>query len=84
MCDTYHHIEYPDAYMRSLFQSLRPGATLVLVDMKRPDGEGSPAVSRHVRANKATVIAEVEQAGFVFESEADLLEENYYLRFRRP
>lgn len=84
MCDTYHHIEYPAAYMRSLFRTLRPGATLVLVDMKRPDGESSPAVLRHVRADKATVIAEVERAGFVFESETEVLEENYYLHFRRP
>jgi ubiquinone/menaquinone biosynthesis C-methylase UbiE len=84
MCDTYHHIEYPEAYMRSLFQTLRPGATLVLVDMKRPEGQSSPAVLRHVRADKPTVIAEVERAGFVFESEIDLLRENYYLRFRRP
>jgi predicted methyltransferase len=57
---------------------------LVLVDMKRPEGQSSPAVLRHVRADKPTVIAEVEQAGFVFESEIDLLRENYYLRFRRP
>jgi len=84
MCDTYHHIEHPEAYMRSLFRTLRPGATLVLVDMKRSKGESSSAVLRHVRANKATVIAEVEQAGFVFESETDLLEKNYYLHFRRP
>lgn len=84
MCDTYHHIEYPEAYMRSLFRTLRPSALLVLVDMKRPEGQSSPAVLRHVRADKPTVIAEVERAGFVFESEIDLLRENYYLRFRRP
>lgn len=84
MCDTYHHIEYPEAYMRSLFRSLRPGAALVLVDMKRPEGQSSPAVLRHVRADKSTVIAEVEKAGFVFESETELLVENYYLYFRRP
>lgn len=84
MCDTYHHVEYPQAYMHSLFQTLRPGATLVLVDMKREDGHSSPGVLRHVRADKATVIAEVEQAGFIFESEIELLIENYYLRFRRP
>ena len=84
MCDTYHHLEYPQAYMRSLFLSLRPGATLVLVDMKRVEGESSPGVLRHVRAGKAEVIGEVEQAGFVFRSETDLLEENYYLHFRRP
>jgi len=84
MCDTYHHLEFPQAYMRSLFLTLRPGATLVLVDMKRVEGESSPSVLRHVRAGKAKVIGEVEQAGFVFESETDLLEENYYLHFRRP
>ena len=42
MCDTYHHIEYPEAYMRSVFETLRPGATLVLVDMKRPKGQALP------------------------------------------
>ncbi|MBT8469603.1 MAG: class I SAM-dependent methyltransferase [Deltaproteobacteria bacterium] len=84
MCDTYHHLEYPKAYMRSLFLSLRPVGTLVLVDMKRVEGESSPSVLRHVRAGEATVIDEVEQAGFVFQSKTELLEENYYLHFRRP
>jgi ubiquinone/menaquinone biosynthesis C-methylase UbiE len=84
MCDTYHHIEFPQAYMRSLFVTLRPGATLVLVDFERIEGKTSPAILKHVRAGKQTVIEEVEQAGFVLESETDLLEQNYYLRFRRP
>ncbi|MGB5522024.1 MAG: methyltransferase domain-containing protein [Polyangiales bacterium] len=84
MCDTYHHIEYPQAYMRSLFDTLRPGATLVLVDMKRPEGQSSPAILTHVRAGKAMVIEELEQAGFILTSETGLLEENYYLHFRRP
>jgi len=84
MCDTYHHIEYPEAYLASLFESLRPGAVLVLVDMKRPEHQSSAAVLRHVRADKPTVVSEFEEAGFVLDSEVDLLRENYYLRFRRP
>ncbi|MBT8481484.1 MAG: methyltransferase domain-containing protein [Myxococcales bacterium] len=84
MCDTYHHLEFPQTYMRSVFRSLRPGGTLVVVDMKRDEGESSPGVLRHVRAGKAIVIGEVEQAGFVFLSETELLEQNYYLHFRRP
>ena len=84
MCDTYHHLEFPQAYMRSLFLNLRPGGTLVLVDMKRVEGESGPGVLRHVRAGKAEVIGEIEQAGFVLRSETDLLEENYYLYFGRP
>lgn len=84
MCDTYHHIEYPQTYMASLFQALRPDATLVLIDFERIEGETSPAIWYHVRAGKQTVIEEVSRAGFVLVSEADLLEENYFLRFRRP
>jgi ubiquinone/menaquinone biosynthesis C-methylase UbiE len=84
MCDTYHHIEYPQTYMRSLFRTLRPGATLVLIDVERIEGETSPATLKHIRADKQTVIEEVSRVGFVLESETDLLEENYYLHFRRP
>ena len=84
MCDTYHHIEYPDPYLFSLFQTLRPGGTLVLVDMKRPEQTTSSRLREHVRADKATVIAEIEAAGFVFDSEIEILRWNYYLRFRRP
>ena len=84
MCDTYHHIEYPQTYMRSLFRTLRPGGALVLIDFERIEGKTTPAILRHVRADKQTVIDEVGQAGFVLESEAELLEHNYYLHFRRP
>lgn len=84
MCDTYHHIEYPRTYMRSLFRTLRPGATLVLIDLERIEGKTSPTMLKHVRADKQTVIEEISRAGFVLESETELLEENYYLRFRRP
>jgi ubiquinone/menaquinone biosynthesis C-methylase UbiE len=84
MCDTYHHIEYPQTYMHSLFRTLRPGATLVLIDFERIEGESLPAILKHVRADKQTVIDEVSQAGFVLESETDLLQQNYYLHFRRP
>jgi ubiquinone/menaquinone biosynthesis C-methylase UbiE len=84
MCDTYHHIEYPQTYMASLFRTLRPGATLVLIDFERVEGKTSPTMLKHVRADKQTVIEEVSRAGFVLESETELLEENYYLRFLRP
>jgi len=84
MCDTYHHIEYPQTYMHSLFRTLRPGATLVLIDFERIEGESLPAILKHVRADKQTVIDEVSQAGFVLEAETDLLQQNYYLHFRRP
>lgn len=84
MCDTYHHLEYPLTYMRSLFEALRTDASLVLIDLERIEGQSSKATLAHVRAGKDTVIEEVVSVGFVLDYEADLLEENYYLRFRRP
>jgi len=84
ICATYHHIEYPRAYMHSLLQTLRPGGTLVLIDFERIEGKTNPVIIKHVRAGKETVIGEVSQAGFVFESETELLDQNYYLRFSRP
>ncbi|MBW2381844.1 MAG: hypothetical protein JRG70_20315 [Deltaproteobacteria bacterium] len=56
----------------------------MLIDFERIEGKTSPGILQHVRADKQTVIEEVKQAGFVLQSETDLLEENYYLRFRRP
>lgn len=84
MCDTYHHIEYPQTYMRSLFRTVRAGGALVLIDFERLEGKTNPAVLSHVRADKQAVIDEVGRAGFVLESETELLEYNYYLHFRRP
>jgi len=84
MCSTYHHLEYPRTYMRSVLRALRPGGVLVLVDFERIEGETSLALLRHVRAGKETVVAEVQDAGFSFEEETELLETNFFLRFRRP
>ncbi len=82
MCNVYHHVEYPQSFMRSVATALKPDARLVLVDFERIPGKTSPRMIKHVRADKATVIAEVEAAGFVLEEEIELLRENYVLRFR--
>lgn len=86
LCNTYHHLEFPESYLQSLFDALRPGGTLVMVDFERIEGVTHPSLLRHVRAGKRTVIREVTGVGFVLvsEVEADFLEENYFLRFRRP
>lgn len=84
LCNVYHHIEYPGAYMRSVLSSLRPGAPMVVVDFERIEGVTSKRMLEHVRAPKETVIAEITEAGFELVREEDFLEENYFLVFRRP
>jgi SAM-dependent methyltransferase len=86
VCDTYHHFEYPLSSTRSIYEALRPGGRLVVVDFERIPGVTREWLLDHVRADKATFRAEIEGAGFEFVDEVEIegLEENYVLRFRRP
>lgn len=86
VCDTYHHFEYPEATLASLYAAIRPGGALVVVDFERVPGETAEWLMEHVRAGKDVFTQEIRSAGFRFEGELAVagLEENYVLRFRRP
>ncbi len=86
ICDTYHHLEYPQATLASLYRALRPGGSLIVVDFERIPGKSREWVLNHVRADKETVQSEIESAGFRFVEEVKIerLKENYFLRFRKP
>lgn len=84
ICDVYHHFEYPQATLASLHKALRPGGTLVLIDFKRIPGVSSDFIMNHVRAGQEVFEAEVTAAGFEkVEEVTGLLEENYFVKFRR-
>jgi SAM-dependent methyltransferase len=85
-CDTYHHFEYPQSTLHSLYTAIRPGGSLVILDFERIPGESRDWVLEHVRAGKEAFRQEIESAGFRFEREVAVegLKENYVLRFRRP
>jgi ubiquinone/menaquinone biosynthesis C-methylase UbiE len=86
VCDTYHHFEYPQHVLFSLFKAIRPLGYLYVVDFEKVPGVSREWVMDHVRADKKTTIKEIEQAGFEFVEEIPVpeLQENYLLRFRRP
>lgn len=84
ICDTYHHFEFPQTMLASIRQALRPGGQLIIIDFRKQPGISSRWVMGHVRANKDTVIKEVEDAGFKLHSEPALLKSNYFLRFIKP
>jgi SAM-dependent methyltransferase len=83
LCDTYHHLEYPNSMLGSIARALKEDGELVLIDFRRELGFSSPWVMSHVRANKEQVTTEVLEAGFELVEELDLLRENYVLRFRK-
>ena len=81
--DTYHHFEYPQAMLSSLRAALRPAGRLIVIDYEKLPGRSSPWILSHVRANRETVIAEVEAAGFRLLKVHHFLRENYFLEFGR-
>ena len=86
ICDTYHHFEYPQTTLASIYSALRAGGTMVVIDFERIPGESREWILGHVRAGKEIVQREILNAGFRFVEEVKVpeFEENYLLRFRKP
>ncbi len=79
--NTHHHFEYPQSMLASIRLALRNGGKLVIIDYRKQLGTGSGWAMSHVRADRKTVISEVEAAGFGLKHEPILLQENYFLIF---
>ncbi|MBO9519636.1 MAG: class I SAM-dependent methyltransferase [Porphyrobacter sp.] len=56
----------------ALFDALKPGGTLVVVDHSAADGSGTTAAGSIHRIDKAAAIAALTNAGFVVEAQSDL------------
>jgi len=85
ICDTYHHFEFPQKTLASLFRAVKPSGRVVLVDFRRVEGESTDWVLQHVRAGQEAFEAEIEEAGFKkVRVEQELLKENYFVVFTKP
>jgi FkbM family methyltransferase len=87
ICDTYHHFEFPHSTMTSLYQAMKPGGIVTIVDFERIPDVSRAWILQHVRAGKETFIKEIEAAGFELIQDGrshSFLKENYVIRFRRP
>ena len=79
VCDVYHHFESPEASLASLFEAIRPGGSLVIIEFHRIPGQTPEWLLEHVRAGQDVFTAEIEAAGFVETDEIELegLTDNY-------
>ncbi|HPA18240.1 MAG TPA: methyltransferase domain-containing protein [Verrucomicrobiae bacterium] len=84
VCDTYHHLEFPQKTLRSIHRALREHGRLVVIDFERIPGKSSQWILDHVRAGKDLVRKEIESAGFHFGEEKGFLRENYLMVFEKP
>ncbi|MBD3675130.1 MAG: class I SAM-dependent methyltransferase [Planctomycetaceae bacterium] len=84
ICDTYHHFEYPYKTMRSIHRALKPGGEVVLIDFQRIEGVSDEWILGHVRAGQEVFTKEILDSGFVqIDEKLDLLDESYFVRFRK-
>jgi predicted methyltransferase len=84
ICDTYHHFEFPQKSLASLFRAVKPGGRVILIDFRRVEGKSSEWVLSHVRAGQEVFEAEISKAGFKKTAEKqDLLKENYFVVFTK-
>ena len=62
ICNTYHHLEYRDVYLRKLRKALKPTGRLVIVDFYKKEGipVGPPMP---MRLSEETVQKELREAG---------------------
>lgn len=64
----------PDAFVRTVFESVKPGGTVGVVDHVAPaGGDTREIVARLHRIDPDVVRADFERAGFVLEARSDLL-----------
>ncbi|MEE2693036.1 MAG: methyltransferase domain-containing protein [Pseudomonadota bacterium] len=86
ICDTYHYFDDPAAILKTVFEALRSGGALYIVDYDLKEGETPPPDKRQVHAGKEGVAAAVEAAGFGKGETVPVsgLVENYMLRFEKP
>jgi predicted methyltransferase len=83
IADTYHHFEYPRSMLASIRNALFDGGKMIVIDFSSDPRVSSDWVMKHVRADRETVIREIEDAGFDLIEEKPLLRSNYYLVFRK-
>ncbi len=82
MVDAYHEFAYPREMMQALFESMKPGGRVVLVEYRGED-PSIPIKPLH-KMTEAQVRRELEAVGLEWQETKDFLPSQHVLVFRRP
>lgn len=79
--DVYHHLDYPEAMLEHIRDSLLSDGKLVIVEFFKRRGAmgGGDRALEHIRLDQADLIKEVESNGFRLVSKSDLIPNSQYI-----
>ena len=78
--DAYHHFDYPEKMLASIYKSLRPDGKLVIVEYyKRQDAMPNGRALTHIRLDMPDVIKEIEANHFHLVEEKERIKNVQYL-----
>lgn len=81
ICNTWHHIEKRDKYLKLLYESLKPDGKLVMVDYIYQETPFGPPLSERIPREK--LIEECKQGNFSLYGEYYFLPYQYFLIFSK-
>lgn len=82
MVDAYHEFEWPREIMLDLYEAMRPGGTVVLIEYRAED-PSVPIIPVH-KMSAEQVRKEMTAVGFEYAANRDFLPQQHFLEFRRP
>ncbi len=81
--DTYHHIERRVDYLKKVFEGVKPGGQLIVVDFKKKMSPHGPPTK--IRLDYQHAVSEAQQAGFSeVKVDTSVLPEQYVLLASKP
>ena len=82
LVDAYHEFEYPHEMAVGIWEGLKPGGRVVLVEYRAEDPD-VPILKLH-KMSAEQAIKEWQAAGYIFEQNISVLPQQHVLIFRKP
>lgn len=80
--DAYHEFSHPAEMGKSIFESLKPGGKLVLIEYRLEDP--NIAIKPLHKMSQEQAIKEISGTGLIWEDTLDILPQQHFMIFRKP
>ena len=81
LCNVYHHLKNPSAYVKKAKSALTATGRVVIIDFYHDERSGKLGFSKHHLVPREQVILHMELAGFRLSKEHTFLPRQYFLKF---